>query len=94
MANLIVYQVAQEFTKLRWKAQIYNLSLGKIALRSDRKVRYQLQSEKDDIVHLTNMIYVKDLAMRTSLRQTNQKAWPAKTSNASRGKLRFDQKSK
>ena len=55
LADFMVCQVAQVFTKLGRKAQIYNRSLGRIAL----------QSEKDNIVHLTNMIFVKDLAIRT-----------------------------
>ena len=82
MADFIVCQVAQVFTKLGRKAQIYNRSLGKIAL----------QSEKDNIVHLTNMIFVKRFGNRNNLRQRNQKAWLAKTSNASREELMFDQK--
>jgi len=93
LADFIVCQVAQVFTKLGRKAQIYNRSLGKIALKSDHKSDNNC-SLKRTILYIWQIWSLSKIWQSEQSKTKKPKAWLAKTSNASREELKFDRKGK
>ncbi len=61
-------------------------------MKSDHKIRQQLQSEKDDIVTFDKYESLLKIWQSEQSKTRKPKAWLAKASNASREELRFDRK--